>query len=142
MFDEDKVLKWVFPDKGIPFVSVIFSGMVGVITGINQKGVYIAINAAGSDDFVRIGTPTTLVALDALQFSNNAAEAVERLKLSKPLITDIFVVADTSDQLFIVEKSPKKTRVIPKSKKNAVITNHLRHPDWQNDKTNKQRLKK
>ncbi|MCJ8276015.1 MAG: hypothetical protein HRT44_12115, partial [Bdellovibrionales bacterium] len=38
IFDEDKVMKWVFPDKGEPYVSVLFSGMVGVITGINIHG--------------------------------------------------------------------------------------------------------
>lgn len=139
VFDEDKVLKWVFPDEGVPFVSVIFSGMVGVITGINQKGVYIAINAAGSDDRVRLGTPATLVVLEALQHSHSAKEAVEIIRKAKPLISDIYVVVDRSEKLYVVEKSPDKTRVLAQENPN-VVTNHLRHPDWKDDEINTHRM--
>ena len=140
IFDEEKILKWVYPENGNPFVSVIFSGMVGVITGINSHGVYIAMNAAGSEDKVRLGTPTTLVTLEALQYSTSAAEAVEILKKANSLITDIFVVTDKKDRLYIVEKSPIKTTVLEKTKA-SVVTNHLQHPDWQNDKVNLGRMK-
>ncbi len=140
VFDEDKVIKWVFPTTGIPFVSVIFSGMVGVITGINQNGVYVAINAAGSEDFTRLGTPTTLIALNAIQNSKNAKEAVEIIKKSKSLITEIFVVTDTNSPLYIVEKTPNKTRVLKRETKSG-ITNHLQHPDFQMDPTNIKRMR-
>ncbi len=139
VFDEDKVLKWVFPDKGQAFVSVIFSGMVGVISGINSSGVYVAINAAGSEDFTRIGTPTTLLALKALQYATSAEEAVAIIQQGKPLITDIFVVADGNQKLFIVEKTPERTRVLQKSTP-TVVTNHLQHPDFVDDTANKKRI--
>ena len=138
VFDQDKVLKWVFPENGYSFVSIIFSGMVGVITGINEHGVYIAINAAGSDDFTRLGTPTTLIALKALQNSRTADEAVEIIKNSKPLITDIFVVADKGPLTFIVEKTPKRVQIIRKDSSH-VVTNHLQHEAWKDDKKNKSR---
>ena len=48
IFDDEKILKWVFPSNGIPFVSVIWAGMVGAVTGVNASGVYISINAAGT----------------------------------------------------------------------------------------------
>ncbi len=138
VFDEDKIVKWVFPEQGQAFVSVIFSGMVGVVSGINESGVYIAINAAGSDDFTRLGTPTTLVALQALQKATTAKEAVDILKSAKPLITDIFVVADQNDPLYVVEKTPTKTEILVKDQM-AVVTNHLQSPSFQLDKTNRKR---
>lgn len=140
VFDEDKLLKWVYPAEGEAFVSVLFSGMVGVITGINQHGVYVAINAAGSDDFTRLGTPTSLIVTKALQESKNAKQAVEVLKKSKPLITDIFVVADRGDTLYIVEKTPERVDVIEQKKK-TVVTNHLQSESFTNDKTNQKRMK-
>ncbi len=139
VFDEDKILKWVFPEQGHAFVSVIFSGMVGVISGVNEQGVYVAINAAGSEDFTRLGTPTSLLALKALQFSKTAAEAIQILEKAHPLITDIFVIADRGPRLFIVEKTPERTRVIEK-KTDTVVTNHLQHPDFSSDKTNQKRI--
>ncbi len=139
VFDEDKVLKWVFPKQGQAFVSVIFSGMVGVISGINSAGVYVAINAAGSEDFTRIGTPTTLLALKAIQNATTAQEAIDIIRQGQPLITDIFVVADKKQKLYIVEKTPERTRVLERSTP-TVVTNHLQHLDFADDTANKNRM--
>ncbi|MEM7646834.1 MAG: C45 family peptidase, partial [Pseudomonadota bacterium] len=138
VFDLDKVLKWVFPEKGQAFVSIIFSGMVGVISGINESGVYIAMNAAGSDDFARLGTPATLVLLKALQNASSAKTAVEILQETQSLITDIFVVVDGGPEVYVVEKTPERSEVLS-YKKATVITNHLQHPNWSEDKTNQNR---
>jgi len=139
IFDEEKILKWVFPKNGYAFVSIIWAGMVGAVTGVNEHGVYISINAAGSKDFARYGTPSTLVLLKALQFSKTAEEAKRIIEESTMFITDIFVVADTHS-LYRVEKSPKKTRSIQETKP-TIITNHLVHSDWAEDEANENRKK-
>jgi isopenicillin-N N-acyltransferase-like protein len=136
VFDNEKVMKWIFPDEGYALVSVIWAGMVGAVTGVNERGVYISLNAAGSTDFVRYGTPSTLVLLKALQFAKNADEAVEMIRNSQMFITDIFVVSDrTSGKLFRVEKSPKITEVLELSGP-SVVTNHLLSPQFANDRIN------
>ncbi len=71
-FDLEKVVKWVNPSQGYRFVSIGWSGMVGVVSGVNEHGVYISINAAGSNDFVRYGNLSTLVILKALQYASSA----------------------------------------------------------------------
>src|SRR5262245_814082 len=86
IFDDEKILKWVFPDKGFAFVSVTWAGMVGAVTGVNENGVYISINAAGSTDFGRFGTPSTLILVKALQFSRTADEARKIIENSKMFI--------------------------------------------------------
>ena len=60
ILDTEKILKWEFPDEGHAYVAVTWAGMVGVVTGVNDHGVFVSINAAGSTDFRRFGTPTTL----------------------------------------------------------------------------------
>lgn len=135
IFDTEKIVKWVFPEKGNPFVHIIWAGMVGAVTGVNSKGVYISINAAGSSSFRRIGTPSTLVVLDVLQEANTADEAIEILKRAQMFITDIFVVADNHGKLYRVEKSPDKTAVIALEGPSAVA-NHLISADFINDPTN------
>ncbi len=141
IFDEEKIVKWVFPENGIPYVSVIWAGMVGAVTGVNREGVYISINAAGSSDYVRMGIPSTLVVTKALMESKTAKEAVAILSESKLFITDIFVVADKSGELYRVEKSPKKVVVI-EEKQPTVITNHLVSKIWEGDKINSYRREK
>jgi predicted choloylglycine hydrolase len=137
IFDTEKIMKWVFPQNKYAFLSVIWAGMVGAVTGINEKGVYISLNAAGSTDFSRWGTPSTLLITKALMNAQNADEAVEILKNGQMFITDIFVVSDrVTGKLFRVEKSPSATEVIA-LEKGSVVTNHLISPRWQNDKINR-----
>lgn len=134
-FDEDKIMKWVFPSEGYAYLSVVWAGMVGAVTGVNEHGVYISLNAAGSNDYVRYGTPTTLVLLQALQESKNAEEAVEIIRKAQSFITDIFVVTDRSGKLFRIEKSPKSIEVA-EIKEPLVIANHLVSDRWANDSVN------
>ena len=135
IFDEEKILKWVFPDKGIPFVSVIWAGMVGAVTGVNAHGVYISINAAGSSDFGRLGTPSTLILTKALQTATTASAAVEIFRVHKTIITEIFVVTGPGAPLYVIEKSPKRMHVAIHQDPTSVA-NHLLDPDWAGDKIN------
>jgi hypothetical protein len=141
VFDREKIVKWVFPDEGQPYVSVIWAGMVGAVTGVNQNGLYISLNAAGSKDFARIGTPSTLVIAKALQFSKSADEALEIFKKEKMFITDIFVVVDTKTRrAFRVEKSPART-AIQEIKAASVVANNLQTAEFKDDPTNVYRMR-
>jgi hypothetical protein len=134
IFDREKIMKWVFPDQGNAFLSVVWAGMVGAVTGVNEKGVYISINAAGSTDFRRFGTPSTLVLLKALQFSNTAEEARKIIESSTMFITDIFLIAD-KESVFYIEKSPDRFKT-KKVDSRLIIANHLTDPHWQEDGIN------
>ncbi len=139
--DEQKFLKWVFPVKGNAFVSVTWPGMVGVVTGINDRGLYISLNSAGSEDFVRYGTPTTLIALEVLQFANDIESAIQIIRSHQSFITDIFTLADSkTGRVFRLEKSPKKFAEIELTG-DAAIANQLEHPIWKDDKYNQMRIR-
>lgn len=135
IFDREKIVKWVFPDQGYAFVSVIWAGMVGAVTGVNEKGVYISINAAGSDDFARVGTPSTLVILRVLQEAATTEEAVAILEKAPVFISDIFVVSDAWGKLMVVEKTPKRVASYPITK-NGAVANHFISDIFAADKTN------
>ncbi len=136
VFDEDKIVKWVYPTRGIPYVSVIWGGMVGGVTGINEKGIYLSINAGGSADFARYGTPSTLVLTKVLQFASTAEEAIKIIQDSQMFITDILVLVDAkSGTAYRIEKSPRRAPIFRLTGP-TVVTNHLLDPIWQNDKIN------
>lgn len=135
-FDEEKILKWVFPDRGNAYVSVIWAGMVGAVTGVNEHGLYLSLNAAGSDDFRRIGTPSTLVLLQALQFADSAEQALHIIEQATVFITDVYVLLDAATgRLYRIEKSPQRT-VIRQEPGPVAIANHLVSEQWANDETN------
>jgi predicted choloylglycine hydrolase len=135
IFDTEKIMKWVFPEKGNAFVHVIWAGMVGAVTGVNEKGVYISINAAGSDDYRRVGVPSTLVILQVLQEANTTAEAVKILEEAPVFISDIYVVNDRSGDLRVVEKTPRRVANYA-LKGNGAVANHLVSNAFKFDKTN------
>ncbi len=141
IFDDEKIMKWVFPDLGNPYLSVTWAGMVGTVTGVNNKGLYISLNAAGSTDFRRLGAPTTLLITEVLQFANNTEEAIEMIKKSKVFITDIFVLVDQkSGRAFRIEKTPLRFD-IKEEKNNFVVTNHLLSDLFKTDTLNNKRKK-
>lgn len=136
MFDREKILKWSFPNNGIPYLSVIWAGMVGGVTGVNREGIYVSINAAGSDDFARVGMPTTIMVKNILTEATSIAEAVKILEMSPAFITDIFLIGDRkTGKTAIVEKSPKRMDI--RYPENAqVIANHLMGSIWKGDENN------
>ncbi|MBF0316024.1 MAG: hypothetical protein HQK52_21570 [Oligoflexia bacterium] len=141
IFDEEKILKWVYPDRGNAYVSVIWAGMVGVVTGINEKGIYLSLNAAGSTDFARYGAPSTLVVAKVLQTTSTIIEAIQVLKESQILITEIFVLVDFKNRrAFRIEKSPEKMDIIEQHS-SFVVTNHLVSDLWKDDSINRHRKK-
>ncbi len=139
IFDKEKILKWVFPERGHAYLSVIWAGMVGAVTGVNDQGVYISINAAGSDDYARVGNPSTLVILQVLEEAASTADAVKILAEAPVFISDIFVVNDRAGDLRVIEKTPKRFAHYP-LKKNAVVTNHLLDETFAGDRTNQKRI--
>lgn len=136
ILDREKILKWVFPDNGYAFVSVIWAGMVGGVTAVNEHGLYLSINAAGSAEGRRYGMPTTLLLVKTLMTAKNAAEAIQVLRSEPTFITDIFVLLDTkTGELFRIEKSPQTTEVIP-LRGPSVVVNHLISAHFANDRVN------
>lgn len=136
-FDTEKIAKWVFPERGHAYVSVIWAGMVGAVTGVNERGVYVSINAAGTADFRRLGTPTTLIATRALEEASSAEEAVRIIVDTPAMISEIFVVADpTAPAFYVVEKTPERAQVI-RHERAAAVANHLKAPAFVDDPINR-----
>lgn len=141
IFDDEKIVKWTFPEASgeNAYVSIIWAGMVGAVTGINENGLYLSINAAGSSDYRRVGTPSTLVLTKVLQFAKSIDDAIEILRKEQMFITDIFAVVDArTGRAFRVEKSPTKTAVTELNSP-AIITNHLMSPEFSGDEADKVR---
>lgn len=136
VFDDEKIVKWVFPKEGHAFVSVIWAGMVGAVTAVNERGLYISINASGSGDFRRLGIPTTLLVTKILQSAETVNEAIQILKEAQIFISDIFVVVDRQGRAVQVEKSPLHTEVIALLRP-TVVTNHMTSAHWENDEINR-----
>jgi isopenicillin-N N-acyltransferase-like protein len=139
IFDEEKVLKWVYPEIGFKYVSLIWTGMVGAVSGVNEKGIYVSVNAAGSKEINLTGLPSTLIITKVLQEAANIEDALRIFRDSNSMITDIYMVLDSnSGRLFKVEKgafSLDMTEV----KTATAVTNHLFADAFKDDEFNQTR---
>ncbi len=134
--DEKKILKWVFPEGKYAYLSVIWAGMVGSVTAVNEHGLYLSINAAGTQEFRRQGVPTTLLLTRVMDSARNSDEALQLLQNTPTISSALFVlVSARENKAFRVEKSPNTTRIIPIAE-NTAITNHFISADWDHDPIN------
>lgn len=140
VFDEDKVVLFSRPDYGIPFVSVLWGGMAGAVSGMNAEGLGVVLNAAASDDFDTEGTPSTILVRRMLQYAGSIEDAVAMAESTDVFVTDILLVADgKTGDLAVIELSPG--RVAVRRGEDAIYaTNHLLTDAFSNDSQNASRM--
>lgn len=110
--DREKIVAYVVPDEGIPYLSVTFAGLTGVTSGFNREGIGIFVNAWSAGETSSAGEPATLVAADVLERARTLEEAVGILQKASVFVSDIYVVADgKSGELAVVEKTPTRCAV-------------------------------
>ena len=107
VFDRQKLVSVVVPDGKIPYLSVGFAGMLGVVSGLNRVGIGVAVHALAGGETAGSGEPVTLLLADVLRNESTFDGAVERLRRGKVFVSDLILVADAkSHRMAIVEKSP------------------------------------
>ncbi|MBL9137316.1 MAG: hypothetical protein JNK85_15695 [Verrucomicrobiales bacterium] len=112
VFDEDRVVIFCEPDRGIPFVSLAWAGMAGCVSGMNRAGISVTLNGAPSHLPGSAATPTCLVAREVLQEARSIEEAVEIIRRRQVFVSALFLVGSRTDGRFVVvEKTPERMAV-------------------------------
>ncbi len=84
---------------------------LGMITGINEKGVAITLNAAYSADLDMGNPPATVVGQEALEVCKTTEEVVEMVKEAPLAVGWIFCIIDRHGKGVIVERTPNSFAV-------------------------------
>ncbi len=126
VFSTNRVVEMCEPDGGIPFISLSWAGMAGVVSGMNRAGVSVTINGAPSKLPNEIGTPVAMVARDILQHAHNLDETLKMLRDAKVFVSTIWLVGSRADGKFVVvEKTPAVTNVREAEGDSIVCPNHF-----------------
>ncbi len=137
VFSRDRVVILSEPDGGIPFVSLAWASMAGVVSGMNRAGVSVTINGAPSSLPSGTATPVAMVARDVLQKAHNLNEALEIIRGAKVFVSTLWLVGSRADGKFIiVEKTPERTNVREPEGDTIVSANHFQTPELTNDARN------
>jgi isopenicillin-N N-acyltransferase like protein len=126
VFSRDRVVILCEPDDGIPFISLSWAGMAGVVSGMSRAGMSVTVNGAPSSLPRDTATPVAMVARDILQRAHNLQEALEILRQAKVFVSTLWLMGSRADGKFIVvEKTPDATHVREPDGESIVCANHF-----------------
>ncbi len=125
-FSENKIVAFVNPSEGHKFMSVTWGGFIGVVSGMNEKGLTVTINAAKSSIPTGSATPVSLVAREILQYAQNISEATAIARKRKMFVSESFLVGSAEDgKAVIIEKTPDSMAVYDPDKNYIICANHF-----------------
>lgn len=137
VFSRDRVVEMVEPDNKIPFISVSWAGMAGVVSGMNRAGVSVTVNGAPSELPNTTATPVAMVAREIMEEAHNLNEALKILTDAKVFVSTIWLVGSRTDEKFVVvEKTPEVTNVREAAGDIIICPNHFETPGLKDDSRN------
>ncbi|MCC6749510.1 MAG: tetratricopeptide repeat protein [Deltaproteobacteria bacterium] len=137
IFDREKAVLAYHPAGRVPFVSVAWPGMMGVVTGVNARRIYVSLNAARTDDPPQPGIPVTFLMREILERAGSIKEALEVVKQHRVMVPEALLIADGKvPDAVVVELSPRKTAVRRAPGGVIGVTNHFLSDEFKPDAAN------
>jgi len=125
-FARDKIVAFYNPSQGNKFMTVTWGGFIGAVSGMNDKGLSVTINAAKSVVPTSAATPVSLVAREILQYAGNIKEATAIAKKRKMFVSESFLVASAYDKkAVVIEKTPDTLDVYDPNSNYILCANHF-----------------
>jgi predicted choloylglycine hydrolase len=137
-FSKDKLISFIKPTNGYNFMSVTWAGMIGVVSGMNNQGLTVTINAGKSDIPWVAKTPISILTREILQYASNIEEAIAIAKKRQVFVSEsIFVGSANDNRAITIEVSPNNFGVYEVENSNQLIcTNHFQSDAYANDEKN------
>ena len=137
-FAEDKIIAFVTPNEGIPFMSVTWGGMIGVVSGMNKEGLSITINAGKSEIPLVAKTPISILAREILQYASTTDEAIAIAKKREVFVAESIMISSAKDKkAILIEVSPDNFGVFEVENSNQLVcSNHFQSTSYKEDKRN------
>ncbi|MGC3961201.1 MAG: C45 family autoproteolytic acyltransferase/hydrolase [Verrucomicrobiota bacterium] len=137
VFSRDRIVIMCEPNDGIPFISVAWASMAGVVSGMNRAGVSITINGAPSSLPGETATPVAMVARDVLQKAHNLTNALDIIRNTRVFVSTLWLIGSKADGKFVVvEKTPKAMNIREPEGDFIVSANHFQTEKLKDDDRN------
>lgn len=137
-FAKNKIIAFVNPTDGHKFMSVTWPGMIGVVSGMNEHGLTVTINAGKSKIPWIAKTPISILTREILQHASTIDEAIAIAKKRQVFVSESIFIGSAKDKKAItIEVSPKNFGVYQVENTNQLIcTNHFQSDAYTEDKNN------
>jgi len=137
-FAEEKIIAFVNPDEGHSFMSVTWGGMIGVVSGMNDQGLTVTINAGKSAIPLVAKTPISIVTREILQHASTIDEAIAIAKKREVFVSESILVGSAKDRsAALIEVAPDNFGVYHVDNTAELIcSNHFQSDAYKNDVRN------
>jgi len=125
-FAENKIICFEKPSLGYAFMMVTWGGMIGCVSGMNEKGLTVTINAAKSDIPFSARMPVSILAREILQYAKTINAAYAIAKSRETFVSESILIGSAEDnRAAIIEKSPSGIALYDPHAAYIVCTNHF-----------------
>lgn len=125
-FAKNKLVCFMKPEQGHPFVMISWPDMIGAISGMNMEGLVVTLNAGPSDMPSAARTPVSILAREMLQYASNIEEALEIAQSREVFVSECFIIASAKDKkTVVIEKTPTATVLYQNKEEQLICTNHF-----------------
>jgi len=136
-FAENKIICFVNPSKGFKFMMITWADLIGAVSGMNEKGLTVTLNASKSSVPLQAATPVTLLAREILQYASTISEAYEIAEKRDLFVSESIMIGSAIDHMTaIIEKSPENTGLYYSSSDRIICSNHFQSETFAADPKN------
>jgi hypothetical protein len=128
IFDRKKAVFFVRETGKIPFASVAWPGLVGVVSGMNAEGLAVVVHGGRAGNWRTEGEPVVHALRAVLSDARDIPEARSVLARRPALVSHILVLADRAGRAVRVERVPATPDHVIDLGEAAGETNHFRGP--------------
>lgn len=142
-FSEEKVIAFIKPDRGYKHAMVTWAGMVGAVSGMNEKGLTVTINAGKSAIPYTAKMPISLLTREILQHASTIDEAIYIARQREVFVSESIMVGSAADgKAILIEVSPHKMGIyeVPNATNVLICANHFQSEPYRSDKRNLRQL--
>jgi hypothetical protein len=128
VLDEDKAVFLVREDGALRFASVAWPGFVGVVTGMNEAGVFVVVHGGRAGEPRAEGMPVAFSLREVLSRARDSDEAIAILRAQDVMVSHIVFVADPQARFAVVERAPGLPAFVRWLGPRAAVTNQFEGP--------------
>lgn len=128
VFDRKKAVFVVEPEGEIPFASVAWPGLLGVVSGMNAEGLAVVVHGARAGPVRTTGEPVVDELRRLLARARTTDEAVRELGKTDALVSHLLILNDAGGHAVAVERIPGARSFSRELGPRAAVTNHLEGP--------------